>query len=125
MKNSLKEFEEETIGEINSGLPKDFEISDEIKFDVSVTTTASKGGKLNIKLASGNIEKDNQVTHKISFGVVNAKQKEMNLNHTANTVIAIVKKGIAELGTVLAPMDINPSLIEDLERENGVEKIDK
>jgi hypothetical protein len=95
MSNNIKKFVNETIKEIQSGLPKNFEISDDIKFEISVVTSISGGGGLDIKLASGKIDKSKEVVQKIEFSVSNSKKDEEQKTKQIENVIDFVLKGFA------------------------------
>lgn len=51
---TFKEFIQKTISEIEFAVPDNYEIDDSINFEVSVTTTKSSSGGVDIKMFQGN-----------------------------------------------------------------------
>lgn len=100
MDSTIKDFIRKAVQDIHEGLPEGYEISDEIEFDISVVTTVNKKGGMNIKIASGEIDKEKQTVHSINFGVVNPKQKEAALQKNATAVIGYIKEGFSSLLTL-------------------------
>ena len=71
VEKSIADFIQKTVKEIQSGLPDGYELTDEISFDISVVTTESDKGKIDIKIASFGMEGGNQSEQRKS----NGKQK--------------------------------------------------
>jgi hypothetical protein len=99
MKNypSLKEFIQKTIQEINESLPDSYIIDEAIDFEITLTSSKMKNGSLDLKVISGKLENDNEVTQKVNFSVINQVQQEKNIKSTGNTVIKFITKGFKEL----------------------------
>lgn len=93
---SIADFIRKTVKEIQSGLPEGYELTDEISFDISVVTSESDKGKIDIKIASLGVERENQSVHTISFGVVNSK----TLEQKEQSYFTIVEKGLKLLQTI-------------------------
>jgi hypothetical protein len=96
VEKSIADFIQKTVKEIQSGLPDGYELTDEISFDISVVTTESDKGKIDIKIASFGMEGGNQSVHTISFGVVNSKALEQK----EQSYFTIVEKGLKLLQTI-------------------------
>jgi len=77
---TIKEFVQKTISEIEEAVPNNYEIDDSILFEVSVTTTKSSSGGVDIKIVSGKLSDDKEITHKIEFSIANIKQQEKKVN---------------------------------------------
>ena len=97
MENSLKEFIQKTIEEINSGLPENYVVDDAIEFEVSVSTKQSKSGGLEIKILTGEISNSNEFVQKVSFAVVNGKYKTETDKKNASNIIKYIGRGLKEL----------------------------
>ena len=94
---SIKQFIRETIQEIEDALPNGYAIDEAIDFEISVTTTKSKDGGLNIEVFSGKLSEDKEVIHKLNFSVINAAQKEEDLKKSSETFFKYLGKGIKEM----------------------------
>lgn len=97
MENSLKEFIRQTIEEINSGLPENYVVDDAIEFEVSVSTTKTKSGGLEIKILTGEISNSNEFVQKVSFAVINEKHRSQSDKKNASNIIKYIGRGIKEL----------------------------
>jgi hypothetical protein len=95
MSKNIEKFVKETIKEIQNGLPKGFEITEDINFEISLQTTFTKEGGLDIKLASGNLEHSRETTHKVSFGVTSKSQNDENNSKNISNFINFVSEGFA------------------------------
>ena len=100
MDSTIKDFIRKAVQDIHAGLPEGYEISDEIEFDISVVTTINKKGGMNIKIASGEIDKEKQTVHSINFGVVNPKQREATMHKNATSMLGYFEQGLASLNTL-------------------------
>ncbi len=72
MENSERELEEfirESLAQIDAGLGNQYKPKETIEFEVAVTKTTTKGGKLGIKVAEAGISSSDQVTSRIKFEV--------------------------------------------------------
>lgn len=103
METTLQEFIKKTVAEIQSGLPEGYELSDEIAFDISVITTTGKQGKVDIKVISGEVDKENQIVHNINFGVVHSKA----MDQKANSIISYVQQGLLALNALNNSSGVN------------------
>lgn len=118
MNGTIKDFIKKTLEEIETGLPKGYEISHEIAFNISLITTTNKKGGLNIKIASGEINKEKQTVHSINFGVVNSKKQEETMHQNATSVISYIKQGFSALASI--PTEINTTKTEFQEMKKHV-----
>ena len=100
MDGTIKDFIKITVEEIQTGLPEGYEVSDEINFDISVITTTNKKGGLNIKIATGEIDKEKQTIHSIHFGVINPKKQQETMHTTAISIISYIKQGLTALSKI-------------------------
>lgn len=103
-KASLPEFITKTIEDINSALPPGYAIEDAIQFEIAVTTTKTKNGELGLKVVSGKLSEDNEVSQKISFSVINSVEKEKSGKKQGDNVIKYIKKSL----DVLSEFDSQP-----------------
>jgi hypothetical protein len=110
MDGTIKEFIKETVEEIQAGLPEGYEVSNEIKFNISLITTTNKKGGINIKIATGVIDKEKQTVHNINFGVVNPKKQRETMHQTAVSVISYIKQGLTAFASVAT--EISPPSTE-------------
>lgn len=100
MKNNLELFVRESIGSIRKGLPKNFQIVNDIEFEISVTANESSGGGLDIKLFSGKMEGKTEVVQKIKFSVCDAEQVDNANKQNVENLIEYGGKlfnGVAQL----------------------------
>lgn len=72
----LSQYIRTTIEQINEGLPTNHEINEDIHFEVTLTTTRTKSGKLNVRVASFDADVQAETTHKVDFSVINTKDQE-------------------------------------------------
>lgn len=77
---TIKEFVQKTISEIEAAVPDNYEIDDSINFEVSVTTTKGSSGGIDIKIVSGKLSDEKEITHKIEFSISNIKQQEKKVS---------------------------------------------
>jgi hypothetical protein len=94
---SIKQFIREAIQEIEEALPNGYSIDEAIDFEISVTTTRTKDGGLNIEVFSGKLSEDKEVIHKLNFSVINSVQKEEDLEKSSETFIKYLGKGLKEM----------------------------
>jgi hypothetical protein len=78
MKVKLDEFINQTISDINKGLPDGWEVNQEIHFEVSLISEAKAGGKVDIKVVNLGANIDYREIQYVNFSVVNSKNKERN-----------------------------------------------
>lgn len=97
MEINLQEFIRKTLEEINASLPANYIVDDTIDFEVSVTTSNTKSGGLEIKVVSGQIAKCNELVQKVYFSVINQKDKTQADKRAADNVIKVIGKGIKAL----------------------------
>ena len=114
MDASIKDFIKKTIEEIQAGLPAEYDISDEIKFDISLITTDNKKGGVNIKIASGEIDKEKQTIHNISFGVINPKKQQESMNQTASSIISYINQGFKVLTMMSAQQKVATNVVQEI-----------
>lgn len=105
MEESIKNFITESIKQIEEGLPKGFEINETIKFDVMVTHTLNKEGKLDIKLVSGKAANEHITTQRITFAVVNPSKQKAAFDAQAETFIHYMQIGLGSLAALGAQKD--------------------
>lgn len=117
METSIKDFIQKTIEEIQNGLPDGYDICDEIEFNISIITTTNKKGGLNIKIASGEIDKEKQTVHSINFGVINPKKQQQSMHQNARAIISYVKQGISELASISAELNSQTSVPQETNKE--------
>lgn len=72
-KHTISQFVKQTIEEIEKGLPDKYEISDEIKFEISVVANDTQSAGLDLKVLSIKGEEKEDKTHKIKFSVFNTE----------------------------------------------------
>jgi hypothetical protein len=100
MSISLQEFVRKTIDEVNSALPKGYVIEDAIDFELSVTTTNTRNGGIEIKVLSGKVEKENQTVQSVYFSVINEKDKAKSEKNSINNILKSVGKGLKSLSKI-------------------------
>ncbi len=128
MNDSIKDFIQKTLLEINEGLPSEYEINDEINFDISLITTTNKRGGLDIKIASGEIDKEKQTVHRINFGVINPKKQQETWAIQGNSIISLITKGLSSLSAFSTQANDTKLINEkssNLSRSNKTIKKDK
>jgi hypothetical protein len=64
---SIAEFIQKTIKEIETSLPEGYAVDESIDFEISVTTTESTGGGIDLKVFSGKLSDDKEVIQKNKF----------------------------------------------------------
>lgn len=104
MKNNIESFVKESIKNIQKGLPKNFEIVEDIQFEISVSVSENTGGGLDIKLISGKLEDKTEVVQKIKFSVRDAKQADRAARQKVNDLIEFGGKlmvGFSQLSDAL------------------------
>jgi len=84
--NEIEEFISNTIKQIELGLPKGFILAHELNFDISLTTTKQKQGKIGIHIAGIGGSSESQQTHKVKFSIIDEKSREKNLNYVKKTL---------------------------------------
>lgn len=94
---SLTEFIQKTIDEINNALPDGYAIDESIDFEISVITTRTKEGGLDVKVVSGKMTDDKEILQKINFSIVNSEEQEKSIKKTGDTIIKYFTKAITEL----------------------------
>jgi len=92
-KNDIEEFISKTIEQIKGGLPEDCELNSGFDFDISVTTSKEKNGKIDIHLAGMGYGSNTQRIHRIRFQIIDKKSKEKN--------VRFVKKFLKDLASIL------------------------
>ena len=101
MEPRIADFVEKSIREIQTGLPRGFEIEGSIRFDVSVMTTATKSGGLSVRVLTGNIGKENHVLHRIGFSVANSNKQRSDRKQA----MTFLRQFIVELASVADEID--------------------
>ncbi len=101
MEINLQEFIRKTLEEINASLPEHYVVDDTIDFEVSVTTSNSKSGGLEIKVVSGQLAKGNELVQKVYFSVINQKDKTQADKRAADVAIRTIGKGIKALNKMV------------------------
>lgn len=94
---SIKQFIKEAIQEIEDALPNGYAIDEAIDFEISVTTTKSKDGGLNIEVFSGKLSEDKEVIHKLNFSIINAVKQQEDLQKSSETFFRYMGKGLKEM----------------------------
>jgi hypothetical protein len=94
---TIRQFIREAIKEIEDALPDGYVVDEAIDFEISVTTTKSKDGGLNIEVFSGKLSEDKEVIHKLNFSIVNVAQKEEDLKKSSETLFKYMGKGLKEM----------------------------
>lgn len=96
-KHTISQFIRQTIEEIENGLPENYEISDEIKFEISVIVNETQSAGLDLKVLSIKGEEKEDKTHKIKFSVFNTeideKRSEKNLTNAMEKLSKIIDFG--------------------------------
>lgn len=84
---SIQKFIREALRDIQKGTTKDF-ILGNINFEVIITTRKSRGGKVDIKVVSGGMDLEDQITHRITFSVASKKSSA----HAVEQLEKLLKK---------------------------------
>ncbi len=108
---TFKEFIKKTISEIEAAVPDNYELDDSIDFEVSITTSKGSSGGIDIKIVSGKLSEEKEITHKIEFSISNIKQQEKKVNDLIknfNTFFLSLK----ELSNKLNLKDQPPELLK-------------
>lgn len=100
MEINLQQFIRKTLEEINASLPENYVVDDTIDFEVSVATSNSKSGGLEIKVVSGQLSKGNELVQKVYFSVINQKVKTEADKRSADIAIKAIEKGIKTLSKI-------------------------
>ncbi|MEI8201460.1 MAG: hypothetical protein WCH34_00495 [Bacteroidota bacterium] len=96
----LQEFISKTLEEINEGLPGGYIIEGTIDFEVSLTTSTNKSGKVEIKVISGGLEKGNELVQNVYFSVINELEKKRSEKNSADTIFKYIEKGLKKINTI-------------------------
>ena len=112
---SISEFIQKTISEIESSLPGGYAIDDSIDFEISVTTTETAGGGIDLKVISGKLTDGHEIVQKINFSIIDAVKKDKDLKKSTNTLIKSLGRGMKELAKVGEQLEKKPSQPKQLE----------
>lgn len=93
-KTSIAEFVNATIKEIESGLMSGYELDEVVEFEVSIITKRQSDGQLNLSLVTGSTSNHNETVQKVTFSVINAKQRQANLKTENEEMMNTISNGI-------------------------------
>lgn len=99
--NSISEFIRQSVSEIQKGLPKGYELVDEIEFEVSVETELNRKGEMTFKIVTGELAKAKTQTHKINFAIANTISQLEKSEAEARVSVKVMKsffQSVVELG---------------------------
>ena len=86
VENEIEYFISNTIKQIKSGLPKGFILNHELNFDISLTTTKLKQGKIDIHIAGVGGSSKTQLTHRVKFSIIDEKSRDKNIAYIKKTL---------------------------------------
>ncbi len=111
-KNQVEKFVNESLKDIQSGLPEGFRIDDKIHFDIARVTKGKAKGGIDIKLANIGSAIESQSIHRMKFSVVDeaAQQKSWKIG----------KQMITDFFSKLAQLD--PENIKQIAHESSPAK---
>jgi len=81
IKNQIEKFVNDSLKNIQSGVPVGFRVDDKIQFDIALVTKSKAKGGIDIKLANIGSDIESQTVHRVKFSVVDeaAQQKSWKL----------------------------------------------
>lgn len=100
MENDISKLIKETIKSIENGLPEGFEITDDIQFEVQVVTSKTSKGGMDIKLLSAGSQKQDNLTHKITFEVSPKIDKDAKMAETIKSLESLVLGAMGAIKSV-------------------------
>ncbi len=100
MKSEITEFVKQTIKDIEMALPKGYEISDDIRFEINVTKANNSGGKMDIKILSADNRVSDSIVHKIQFEVSPKVNTEEKMNETFKKLSTLATGAVSLINTI-------------------------
>ena len=100
MKSEITEFVKQTIKDIEMALPKGYEISDDIRFEINVTKANNSGGKMDIKIVSADNKVSESIVHKIQFEVSPKVNEEVKMKDTFTKLETLVSGAYSIISTI-------------------------
>ena len=76
MSNSIGSFVKQALEELNQSMPEGWELDHTIAFEVTVTTTESTEGRLDIKLFSAGAHTKGEAIQKMNFSIMHKARAE-------------------------------------------------
>lgn len=88
----IKTFVNQTLKEINDGLPKGYDLTSSVDFELSVVNNTSKKGKIDVRVLSLGGDINAQNTQKVRFSIGDPNKAEQQ----ARNVFKILKEELSE-----------------------------
>jgi len=88
----IKNFVNQSVKEIEAGMPKGYEVTSGIDFELSVVNRQQKGGKIDLRVLSLGGDVATQNTQKVRFSIGNPKQIEQQTRNA----MKILKEELTE-----------------------------